>query len=446
MSPELTEKGKADFETQQSNDTGISSQLEKKTSPRKSKKLFLILIPVIFIFAGYGIYQKYFAYRETTDDAQIDGHINPVAAKVSGHVVAIRVEDNQQVKAGTLVVEVDPTDYKVALERAKADLAAAQSGVQAAQNQVPMTSTTTSSQSNLAVAGVEQTEQARAVALRDVETSRAKLESSQARVRETEANYTKAMQDLQRMKLLIEKDEVSRQQYDAAVAQAEAARASRDSAQAGVEESTRAIATGQARAAQAEARIKEAKASLQATQTAPQQMAISRSNLQTALARVKLAEAVLKQAELNLQYTQVKAPIDGFVSQRKVELGQYVQIGQPLLALVPLHNIWVTANFKENQLKNMRRGQKAIIAVDAYGGRKYEGHIDSIAAATGARFSLLPPENATGNYVKVVQRVPVKIVIDRGEDDWHPLRPGLSVIATVYTSEDGSQRVKTESK
>jgi membrane fusion protein, multidrug efflux system len=443
MSPELTEKGKADFETQQSNNARISSKSENKTPPRKSKKLFLILIPVVLIVAGYGIYQKYFAYRETTDDAQIDGHINPVAAKVSGHVVAIRVEDNQQVKEGALVVEIDPTDYKVVLERAKADLAAAQSGAQAAQNQVPMTSTTTSSQTNLAVAGVEQAEQARAVALRDVETSRAKLESSQARVRETEANYTKATQDLQRMKLLIEKDEVSKQQYDAAVAQADAARASRDSAQAGVEESTRAIATGQARAAQAEARIKEAKASLQATQTAPQQMAISRSNLQTTLARVKLAEAILKQAELNLQYTQVKAPIDGFVSQRKVELGQYVQIGQPLLALVPLHNIWVTANFKENQLKNMRQGQKAVITVDAYGGRKHEGHIDSIAAATGARFSLLPPENATGNYVKVVQRVPVKIVIDRGEDAWHPLRPGLSVIATIYTNEDGSQRVET---
>jgi membrane fusion protein, multidrug efflux system len=446
MSPEMTEKKKTDFEAQQSNDARISSEADRKTPPRKSKKLFFILIPVVLLFAGYGIYQKYFAHRETTDDAQIDGHINPVAAKVSGHVVAIRVEDNQQVKADTLVVEIDPTDYKVALERAKADLAAAQSGVQAAQNQVPMTSTTTSSQSNLAAAGVEQAEQAKAVALRDVETFRAKLESSQARVRETEANYTKAMQDLQRMKLLIEKDEVSRQQYDAAVAQADAARASRDSAQAGVEESTRAIATSQARAAQAEARIKEAKASLQATQTAPQQIAISRSNLQTALARVKLAEAVLKQAELNLQYTQVKAPIDGFVSQRKVELGQYVQIGQPLLALVPLHNIWVTANFKENQLKNMRQGQKAVITVDAYGGRKYEGHIDSIAAATGARFSLLPPENATGNYVKVVQRVPVKIVIDRGEDDWHPLRPGLSVIATVYTSEDGSQQVETRSK
>ncbi len=235
------------------------------------------------------------------------------------------------------------------------------------------------------------------------------------------------------MKPLIAKDEISKLQYDASVAAAAAAQAARDSAEAGVEEISRAIEAAQARASQAEARIKEAQANQQATRTAPQQMAISRSNVQTALARVKQAQAALEQAELNLQYTEVKAPIDGIVSQKKVELGQYVQTGQPLLALVPLHNVWVTANYKENQLKDMRPGQKAFVTVDAYGGRKYEGHIDSIAAATGARFSLLPPENATGNYVKVVQRVPVKIVIDRGVDDSHPLRPGLSVIATVMT-------------
>ena len=395
--------------------------------------LFLAL--VILMVAGYFTYQHFFAYRESTDDAQIDGHINPVAAKVSGHVVSINVKDNQSVQTGTVLVEIDPTDYRVALEKARADLAAAQSTAQAAHSQVPMTSTTTSSQTRQAGAGVEQAERAKAVAMKDVEAARAKLESAQARVRETEANYTKATQDLQRMKLLIEKDEISRQQFDAAVAKADAERAARDSAKAGVEEVSRAIEAGLARVAQAEARIQEAEASLQATQTAPQQMAISRSNAEAALARVKQAEAFLQQAELNLNYTQVKAPIDGIVSQRKVELGQYVQIGQPLLALVPLHNIWVTANYKENQLKNMRPGQKAVVTVDAYGGRKYEGHVDSIAAATGARFSLLPPENATGNYVKVVQRVPVKIVIDRGEDEAHPLRPGLSVIATVYTSD-----------
>ncbi len=407
------------------------TKMEK--SPRSSKRFLWALIPLILIAAGYFVYQNYFAYRESTDDAQIDGHINPIAPKVPGHVIALNVDDNQSVKAGTVLIVIDPTDYKVALEKARADLAAAQSAAQAAHTQVPMTSTTTASQVSLAGAGVEMAERAKSATMRDVDKDRAKLESSQARVREAEANYTKAMKDLERMKLLIQKDEISKQQYDAAIAQAESLRAARDSAQAGVEESSRTIEAGLARVAQADAGIKEAQASLQATRTAPQQMAISRSNAATASARVKQAQAALEQAELNLQYTEVKAPIDGIVSQRRVEKGQYVLVGQSLLALVPLHDVWVTANYKENQLKNMRPGQKAVVTVDAYGGRKYEGHVDSIAAATGARFSLLPPENATGNYVKVVQRIPVKIVIDKGQDESHPLRPGLSVIATVYT-------------
>jgi membrane fusion protein (multidrug efflux system) len=438
MDKETVEQENTDLNQQKPQNTRLATKPGRGI--RRSNKVLLFLVPLILALAGYFVYERYFANRESTDNAQIDGHINPIASKVAGHVVAINVQDNHYVKEGTVVVRIDPTDYQVALEKARADLAAAQASEQAAQSQVPLTSTTTSSKTNLAGAGVEQAQRARAAAMKDVQKSQAKLESAQSRVRETEANYTKAAQDLQRMKLLIAKDEVSKQQYDAAVAAADAARAALDSAQAGVGEFSSEVGAGQARVAQAEAAVKEAEANLQATRTAPQQMAISRSNVKTAAARVKQAQANLEQAELDVQYTQVKAPIDGIVSERKVELGQYVQVGQPLLALVPLHNVWVTANFKENQLKDMRVGQKADITVDAYGGRKYEGHIDSIAAATGARFSLLPPENATGNYVKVVQRVPVKIVIDKGQDDAHPLRPGLSVIATVYTNEEGRQK------
>jgi membrane fusion protein, multidrug efflux system len=426
--------------------SGIQNNNEEEKKPQRRTMWVFLLIPIVLIIAGYFVYQGYFAYRESTDDAQVDGHINPVAAKISGYVISLKVEDNQPVKVGDLLLQIDAKDYKVALERAKADLAAAQSSAQAAHSQVPMTSTTTSSQRNLAGAGIEQAESARNAALKDVETAKSKLETSRARVREAEAAYVKAMQDLERMKLLISKDEVSKQQYDAAVAAADSARAARDSTQSGVNESSNSIEAAQARVGQAEARIKEAQANLLATQTAPQQLSISRSNAQTALARVQQAEAALEQAKLNMEYTEVRAPIDGIVSQRKVELGQYIQPGQPLLALVPLHNIWITANFKENQLKNMRQGQKAIVTVDAYGGREYEGHIDSIAAATGARFSLLPPENATGNYVKVVQRVPVKIVIDSGADIQHLLRPGLSVIATVITKENSLRSKSVEEK
>jgi membrane fusion protein (multidrug efflux system) len=433
MNQETTEEGKADMEAPDRTNKPISYDSSTEGRPQRKSRWILILIPLILIAAGYYIYQHYFAFRESTDDAQIDGHINPVAAKVSGYLASINVEDNQFVKAGTVIAQIDPRDYQVALEKAKADLAAAQSGSEAAHAQVPITSTTTTSQTNLADAAVEQAEAVKAAAVKDVDTLRAKLESNHARVRETQALYTKTTQDLERMKLLIKKDEISRQQYDAAVAAAEAAEASRDSAKAGVAETSRSIEAAQARVVPAEARIKEARASLQATQTAKEQMSISRFNAQTSSARVKLAQAALAQAELNMEYTQVKAPIDGIVSQKRVELGQYVQPGQPLLALVPHHNVWVTANFKENQLKKMHPGQPAVVTVDAYGGYSFEGHIESIAAATGARFSLLPPENATGNYVKVVQRIPIKIVIDKGQDDLHPLRPGLSVIATVKT-------------
>ena len=395
-------------------------------------KWILILVVLIGVSVYFG-WQHYFAGRESTDNAQIDGHIHPVAARVFGQIASINVEDNMFVKEGTLLVEIDSKDYRVALDRARAELAAAVAAAEAAGMNIPLTSVTTSSQVSLADAGIETAEAARDTATKDVEAARARLELIEAQSRQTLAARVKADQDLERMRLLVAKDEVSRQQYDSAVAAADATRAAHEAAEAGIAEVSRTIEAANGRVQQAEARIKEAQANQRASRTAPEQMAISRANMQAAQARVNLAEAVLEQAELNLSYTQVKAPIDGFVSQRKAETGQMVQVGQPLFSIVPLHNIWVTANYKESQLENMQPGQKAVITVDAYGGRKFTGHVDSIAAATGARFSLLPPENATGNYVKVVQRVPVKIVIDDKIDIEYPLRPGLSVVSTVHT-------------
>ena len=408
-------------------------------------KWFLLAVVIIGV-AGYFAYSHYFAGRESTDDAQIDGHINPVSARVSGQITSIEVTDNQFVKEGTLLVTIDPKDYEVALERVRADLASARAAAEAADTHVPLTSVTTASQTSLAAAGIEQAEAARDTAAKEVETARARLQSIEAQARQAEANRTKADQDLERMKLLIAKDEISRQQYDATVAAADAARAAHEAAMAGIAEVSRTIEAAETRVRQAEARIREAHANQRATATAPQQIAISRANRQAALAKVSLAEAALEQAELNLSYTRIKAPIDGFVSQRKVELGQMTQVGQPLLSIVPLHKIWVTANYKENQLENIRPGQKATITVDAYGGREFKGSVDSIAAATGARFSLLPPENASGNYVKVVQRVPVKIIIDDPIDEKQPLRPGLSVIATVFISTDATATATTDSQ
>jgi membrane fusion protein (multidrug efflux system) len=345
----------------------------------------------------------------------------------------VNIDDNQYVKADTVLVRLDPRDYEVALQRAQADVATARSTALAAQTGVPITSTTTASRLATAQANVEAARAALDAAQKEVDVARAQLSSAQARLREAQAKNVWAQGDLGRMKQLIAKDEISRQQYDAALAAADQARAAVDSAQAAVAQADQGVPVAESHVAQARAAVTQAQASVQAAQTAPQEVAVTRAQFSSAEARVRQYQASLAQAQLNLEYTTVKAPISGIVSKKSVEPGQIVQPGQPLLAIVPLDDIWVTANFKETQLNRMRPGQPALISVDAYGGRNYDGRVESIAAATGARFSLLPPENASGNYVKVVQRVPVKILLEKGQYPQHLLRPGMSVNVTVIT-------------
>ncbi|HEY8150824.1 MAG TPA: HlyD family secretion protein [Vicinamibacteria bacterium] len=364
----------------------------------------LIAIAALVLLVGGIAFWRYSAVRVATDDAQIDGHIMPLAARVSGTVQEVHAQDNQLVSAGTVLVQIDPTDYKVALARAEAELAMATAGAQGARTNVPMTSTTATGEV--------------ATADSDVATAAARVRMAQARVEETEAKATRAAQDLERLKSLVAKDEVSRQEYDAAVSAAAAARAEHEGAVAQEREAEAGVHGAQAKRTQAG--------------TASEQVAISRSRAAGAEAQVAQARAAVERARLDLEHTAIKAPDSGVVSKKTVEVGQVVQPGQPLMAIVPLDDIWVTANFKEGELRDIRPGQPVSIKVDAYG-RSYKGHVDSIAAATGARFSLLPPENATGNFVKVVQRVPVKITIDRGQDPEHLLRPGMSVVPTVRT-------------
>jgi membrane fusion protein (multidrug efflux system) len=298
---------------------------------------------------------------------------------------------------------------------------------------VPVVSITTSSQTSGAQATLQNAEAGVAAAEKGVGTAQARLLSLRARVLEARAVNTKALQDLDRMKQLITKEEISKQQYDAAVATADSSRASLDAAEAAVQEAEKGVETAMARLVQARTGVSQAEAGVEATRSGPNQIAVMKSNAASADARVQQAKAAVDRAQLDLEYTNVLAPVSGLVSMKKVELGQVVQKDQPLMAVVPLDDIWVTANFKENQLNHMRVGQRVTISVDTYGGRKYQGRVQSIAAATGSRFSLLPPENATGNYVKVVQRIPVKIVLDRGEDPERVLRLGMSVIPTVFT-------------
>ena len=395
-----------------------------------------ILIGVVVLVAiGVGVWWWIAAGRESTDDAQVDAHITPIASRVGGTVLHVPVEPNQEVEAGAVLVEIDKRDYEVALERARAELADAEAAAVAAKASVPITSTTASSNVTTARGGVEQADASYLEAQQAVEVARTRLSTAQAREREAAANATKASRDVERLNPLLAKDEIAQQQFDAAVAAAAANKAATESAQAQVKEAELGIRVAESRLAQAGVGRQQASAGLKTAQTGPEQVTASRARADAADAKVRQNKAMVKQAELNLEYTTVKAPIKGIVSRKSVETGQVIQPGQPLMTIIPLDRVWVTANFKETQLANMRPGQRVKIEVDAYDGREFSGKVESLAAATGSRFSLLPPDNATGNYVKVVQRVPVRILLDEGQDPEQLLRPGMSVVPTVYTRE-----------
>jgi membrane fusion protein (multidrug efflux system) len=402
-------------------------------TPFTSSGRFRAIIAIVVVLAGAAAGWWWMSQGwESTDDAQVDAHVTPVAPRVGGTVLRVGVTDNQVVDAGTVLIEIDPRDYQIAVEKARAELADAEAAAIAAQSNVPITSTTTQSGVSTAQSSVEQARIGVEAAAKEAEAARARLTAAQARLREVEANLTRSRRDVERLKGLLAKDEVSQQQHDAAVAAADAQAAAADAVRAQIAEAEAGVRMSESRQAQAAAGEQAARAGLRSAQTGPEQVTAMRARASSAQARIEQAKATLAQAEQNLQYTIIKAPARGVVSRKSVTPGQVVQPGQPMLALVQSDEVWVTANFKETQLGNMHPGQRVEIEVDAYEGQQFHGKVDSIAAATGARFSLLPPENATGNFVKVVQRVPVKIVLDSGQDPEHLLRPGMSVVPTVY--------------
>jgi membrane fusion protein, multidrug efflux system len=374
---------------------------------------------VVLLIAGYFVY-RYVSSYESTDDAQVDGHVNSISARITGHVIKLNVQDNEYVQAGTVLVEIDPADYQVAYDRAKADFEDAQATAAAAGANIPITSVNTSSQVSATQADVDS---ARA----GIQVAAQQFEAAKAQLQEAEANNVKAQNDLVRYKQLVDKQEISQQQYDEATAAAKASAAAVEAARASADAARQQVT-------QAQGKLVQARASWMYANTAPKQMQVIRARAAAALADAQRKKADLEQAQLNLQYTKIIAPVNGIVSDRTVEVGQNVAPGQELMKVINLDDVWITANFKETQLRNMRVGQQASIEVDA-NGRTYKGKVDSIAGASGARFSLLPPENATGNYVKVVQRIPVKIVLDPGSNNDHELRPGLSVEAKVWIRE-----------
>ena len=382
------------------------------------RKGILIAVIVVLALVALGIWWRS-TYSEDTDDAQINGHLIQVSARISGHVQKVYVKENQMVKKGALIAELDPSDFEVAVERAQASLESAEAAAAAAKVNVPITSVNTGS--NLSSASADVTG-----ASAGLLQARQQLDAARARVAQAQANYFKAQSDLKRYKPLVEKDVISKQQYDAALAAAEAGKASVADAKANEEAAAAAVRVAHERHTQAEATLKSA-------QTGPQQVAAESARAKQALARVGEAQAALDQARLNLSYTKIVAPVTGIITRKSVEVDENISAGQNLLTLVSLEDLWVTANFKETQLKKMHAGQAVDIHVDATG-KTYHGKVTQIGGATGSMLSLFPPENATGNYVKVVQRVPVRIDFNdlAKEDSHHVLRPGFSVEPKVW--------------
>ena len=397
------------------------------TAPRRWLRFAVLIVVVIALGAGGYFYLDKLSESESTDDAQIDAHISPVGPRVAGTVISVSVDDNQTVQAGAILFELDPTDYKVAVAQAQAELANAEAAALGARTNVPITTISSTNQLSGAEATVRVSGAAIDVAEKGVASQQANVRSAQADVEEAQANYNKAAKDVERYKALVAKEEISEQQYDAAVAAAAADRATVESKRALVAQAEQQVASAKSQVEEARMERARSEASARAASNAPQQIAASRAQVGSAQALVQQRKTELEQAQLNQQYTTVRAPFAGIVGNKNVQVGQVIQAGQQVLALIPLEDLYVTANFKETQLRHMRAGQKVTFKVDALGGREYRGHVDTIAPATGARFSLLPPENATGNYVKVVQRVPVKIALEPGENKERLLRVGMSV-------------------
>jgi membrane fusion protein (multidrug efflux system) len=394
-------------------DVPLKGNLGKRLKTRK--RLLVIAAALVAVVAG--AYFAWNAFRhEDTDDAQVDGHVMQLSARIDGHIQEVFVIEGQLVHAGDVLVTIDPQDYRIAAEQAQADLDDASANAASSHWKVPITSVTVRSNLDSAKTAVLNAEAA-------VRASEQNYESAKAALVQAQANAAKSDADLQRATQLVAKEDISRLQYDQAVATATGNRAAVTSAQAGVHAAEQTVQ-------QAQGKLLQAKNDLQTAETAPEEILLSRANAQAADAQVGQRQTQLAQAEMNLSYTVICSPATGIVGKRSVEVGQNVTIGQELVDVVPFDDVWVTANFKETQLAHMRPGQPVDVKIDAYG-RKWKGHVTNMGGGAGSIFSLLPPENATGNYVKVVQRVPVRIDFDRSPGQQFNaeglLKPGLSV-------------------
>jgi membrane fusion protein (multidrug efflux system) len=395
---------------------GAADPLTSAYPRRRSHKRWILLVSLVVLAIGGAFFWHYVSGFESTDDAQVDVHLYPVSARIPGYIQKVNVDDNQWVDEGSTLVEIDPKDYEVALARAQATLDTSEAAAKSSNIDVPVSSADTSSQLKFTSSDIKNAEAA-------IQAAEKQAAAAHARVLEAQAENVKAQDDVTRYRLLLTKEEVPKQVYDHAYAAAATDVAAIAAAEADEAAAQEAVQEAHSRLTEAEARYEDA-------QAGPQRVDSTRAKALSAMADVHQKRAALEQAQLNLGYTKIPAPVTGEVT-KKVVVGLNVDPGEQLLTVVPLDQVWITANFKETQLKHMRVGQKARIELDS-NSRTYNGHVDSIAGGTGPIFSLLPPENATGNYVKIVQRVPVKIVLEPGENGDHQLRPGMNVEAKVY--------------
>ncbi len=417
--PDLERHGPQGQEHEEHHDPEVIRHEEDRRSflqkNRAAKPIVFLVVIVALLLVGWFWWES--RHWESTDDAEVDGHIYPISARVSGQVKKVNFDDGQVVRKGDVLVQIDPTDYQVALDRAKADYQDALAQAQAAQYGVPVQSVGSVSQIRSATADMSS-------ATAGVAAAQKQVDAAQQQILEAQANAVKLNKDVERYQQLLGKREISQQQFDQATAAATAANATVSARQAE-------LLSAQAQVKIAESRIEQANAEIKNAQATPNTVAATKSKADSAAAQALRSKTALDQAQLNLGYTTIVAPVDGVVGKRSVQVGENVGVGQDLMAIVPLQDVWVTANFKETQLAHMQPGQPVRVKVDTYGGRKWDGHVTSIGGATGAKYSLLPPENATGNYVKVVQRIPVRIDFDGNDKpDFNKdglLRPGMSV-------------------
>jgi membrane fusion protein (multidrug efflux system) len=401
-------------------DRPVVVEAEEPPPPASSNRVSIVIgVILVLVVAAIFFYWRS-TFTEDTDDAQVDGNLYQVSSRITGHVAKVYVDDNQTVQAGQLLAEIDPTDYQVALEQAQADLASMQAQYVQATVNVPITQVNVGTSVSTSGSDVKGTGD-------QVAQAEKQVEAANARVDQAKANAVKAQLDVDRYTPLVQKDVISKQQYDAAVAQAAASKAAVLEAESNVLAAQNAVGSAHQKLAQAQAQ------SQQSVKNGPGQVKVEQSRAAAAAAAVKQAEARVEQARLNLSYTHIAAPTAGIVNKKNVEVGANLSAGQDLMTIIPLTDLWVTANFKETQLARMHPCQKVTLKVDAYGGRKFSGYVRQIGGATGSMLSLFPPENATGNYVKVVQRIPVRVDFTNlaQEDGDYVLRPGLSVTPDV---------------